>query len=70
MKEILFNLAMLDVLSFCKENNIDCSGTYLYKCKRGFTYILAKESKDDYKRGILSVTFYKNRIPHHFIHKN
>lgn len=67
MKEILQNLAMLDAINFCKEHNIDMSGTYLKKCQRGYMYVLYKTEDN---RGILSTTFYKNNVPHHYIHKN
>lgn len=65
MKEILFNLAMIDAINFCKEHNIDCSGTHLYKYPRRFIYSLMK---DDDSRAILTTTFYKNQIPTHFIY--
>lgn len=66
MKEILFNLALLDALNFCKEHNIDPSGTYLKKCKRGYMYVLYRTEGN---KGVLSVTFHKNQVPTHFIHK-
>ncbi len=60
MKEILQNIAMIDALTFCKEHNIDCSGTHLMKYPRRFTYALVKEENG---RAILTTTFYKNRTP-------
>lgn len=64
MKEILFNLALIDAISFCKEHNIDCSGTHLYKYPRKFTYALIK---DETGQAILTTTFYKNKVPCHYI---
>lgn len=64
MKEILFNLALIDAITFCKENDIDCSGTHLYKYPRRFTYALV----DDTGRAIITTTFYKNRVPTRVIH--
>lgn len=66
MKEILFNLALIDAVKFCKENNIDCSGTHLYKYPRKYTYALIKD-KDN--KAIVTVTFHKNGVPTHVIHK-
>ena len=65
MKEILYNLALIDALTFCKQNGIDPTGTYLYKYPRRFTYALLK-----YRTGkaIITTTFYKNRVPEHIIH--
>lgn len=65
MKEILFNLALIDCVNFCKANNLDCSGSHLVKYPRRFTYALLK---DDTGKAIITVTFYKNRVPSHFIH--
>lgn len=66
MKEILYNLALLDAINFCRENKIDCSGTYLYKYPRRFTYALCRQ-KDG--QAILTTTFYKSSVPTHFVHK-
>lgn len=60
MKEILQNVAMLDAINYCKENNIDCSGTHLVKYTRCFTYALCK---DETGRAVITTTFYKNKVP-------
>lgn len=65
MKEILFNLALIDTINFCKEHNIDCSGTYLYKYPRRQTYALCKEKTG---AAIVTVSFYKNQVTSHFVH--
>lgn len=64
MKEILFNVALLESINFCKANNIDCSGTHLYKYPRRFTYALVK---DDTGLAILTTTFHKNAVPTHSV---
>lgn len=66
MKEILFNLALIDAINFCKANKIDCSGTHLYKYPRRFTYALLKSETG---RAILTTTFHKSSVPTHYIHQ-
>jgi hypothetical protein len=66
MKEILFNVALIDLTNYCTANNIDCSGSHLYKYPRRFTYALLK---DETNKAIITVTFYKNRTPSRIIHK-
>lgn len=66
MKEILQNLALIDMINFCKENKIDCSGTHLYKYPRQFRYALLK---DETGKAVVTVTFHKNQVPTHFINK-
>jgi len=65
MKEIIANIALIDAINYCKENKINCAGTHLVKYPRRFTYALVK---DDTGRAVLTTTFYKNRVPLHFIH--
>lgn len=65
MKEVLFNLALIDATTYCKEHNIDCSGTHLVKYPRRFVYALIK---DETGRAVLTTTFYKNQTPTRFIH--
>lgn len=60
MKEILFNLAMIDTINFCKRNDIDCSGSHLYKYPRRFTYALLNTATG---RALVTVTFHKNQVP-------
>lgn len=64
MKEILYNLALIDTINFCKEKGIDCSNTHLYKYPRRFTYALLNSETG---RSIVTVTFYKNAVPTHTI---
>jgi hypothetical protein len=61
MKEILKNLALINCINFCKENNINCDGTYIYKYPRKYTYSLVRNEDG---LAIVSVTFYKNRVPY------
>lgn len=67
MKEVLFNLALLDAIRFCEENNIDCSGTHLIKYPRKFIYQLCRD-----RDGLALVTlkFYKNQATSHAISSN
>jgi hypothetical protein len=67
MKDILFNLALIDTTMFCKEHNLDCSGSFLTKYPRKFTYALCKQ---DTGRAIVTVTFHKRQVPTHIIHKD
>lgn len=63
MKEILYNLALLDTINFCKDTGIDCSGSYLVKCpSMDYTYDLIGQED---KHLIVSVTFHKNQVPAH-----
>ncbi len=66
MKEILANLALIDLINFCKEHNIDCSGTHLVKNGRGYKYSLARD-KDGWT--IITVSFSKHSVPSHYINK-
>lgn len=66
MKQILFNLALLDAINYCKSNNIDCSDTHLEKIGRGFTYGLYKNEG----KLILITTFHKYAVPQHSIIKD
>jgi hypothetical protein len=65
MKEILFNVALIDSIEYCKEHSIDCSGTHLMKYSRGFTYALVQDSTG---AALLTTTFYKNRTPSRYVH--
>lgn len=66
MKEILFNLALIDTTNYCKDHNLDCSGSHLVKYPRRFTYALVNDKTG---RAIVTVSFYKNSVPTHFITK-
>lgn len=61
MKEILQNIALFMLIDFCKDNDIDCSGTYLRKDGRGFTYSLRDQETET--RRIASITFHKSQVP-------
>lgn len=65
MKEILFNLAMIDCLNFCKKHGIDPSGTHLYKTPRGHTYTLVR---DEDSRPLVAVAFTADSVPQHLIY--
>ena len=64
MKEILFNLALIDTINFCRENKIDCSGSHLMKYPRKYIYALVRNEDG---RTIVTVSFYKSRVPEHTI---
>lgn len=66
MQKILENIALLDTMRVCKENNIDTSGTYIYKYNRRFTYALCRQS-DEY--ALVTITYYKNKTPLIIINK-
>jgi hypothetical protein len=61
MKAILLNLAMIELGKFCRENNINCSGTYTVKAGRGFTYNYVDQATGQII--IASVTFHKSQVP-------
>lgn len=65
MKEILFNLALIDANNYCKVNNINYSGTHLVKYPRCFTYALVRNEDG---KAILTTTYYKNKVPYYFVH--
>jgi len=62
MEKILFNLALIDLINFCKENKIDCSGTHLVKSKRKFIYALHRDCDNAI---LCMVQFHKNGVPTH-----
>lgn len=74
MQQILHNMALIMLTTFCREHSIDCSGTYCVKNGRGFTYSLRA---DPYSRAvdplgpiveIASITFHKSSVPTYQIH--
>ena len=65
MKEILFNLALLDTIKFCRDNGIDCSGSHLVKNGRGYNYSLVRDSGG---LPLVTVGFSKNSVPTHYVH--
>lgn len=60
MKEILYNLGLIEATRFCKDNNIDCSGSYLVKRGRGYVYDLVRTMDGTL---IVSVKFHKSQVP-------
>lgn len=60
MKAILLNLANILMLEYCKQNNIDCSGTYPEKEGRGYKYNLIRETTG---KPIVSIIFDKSNNP-------
>jgi hypothetical protein len=63
MKDILFNLALIDLTKFCIDNDIDCAGSHLIKVGRGFKYALINDKTG---KEIVSVLFHKHSTPEHF----
>jgi hypothetical protein len=67
MKEILNNIALLNLLDYCKANGIDPSGTHLEMGHpRHYTYTLRQDTAD---KALVTVTYYKNQRPSYLIHK-
>lgn len=71
MQDILRNLAALDLLEFCKAQNIPANGyngegTTTVKNGRGFKYSLVTVTTG---RAIVTVTFHKSSVPTHTIHE-
>ena len=66
MKEILENMALIDLTEFCIENGLDCSGSRLAKNGRGFKYSLVRITDG---LAIATVSFSKNSVPSHYIHQ-
>lgn len=62
MKDVLFNLALIDTTQFCLKNGIDCAGSHLEKAGRGFNYSLIK---DETGKVLVTVTFSKYQVPIH-----
>ena len=60
MKEIINNLALITINNFCKENDIDITGTHLYKHPRKWAYSLIKDYTSD---PVCTVTLHKNKVP-------
>ena len=65
MKEILANLALIDLNNLCKEEKLDCSGTHLMKDGRGFKYSLVKDKDSTV---VASVVFHKHSVPTHYFY--
>ena len=68
MKEILCNLALIDLNKICVKHGIDISDSYLYKTPRKYTYTLFKNVKGDVNKPLASVTFHKSSIPSHLFY--
>lgn len=65
MEKILFNLALINTIDYCKAHSLDCTGSHLVKYPRRFTYALVKDTTG---RAIVTVTFYKSSTPTYTIH--
>lgn len=63
MPDILFNLALLDTINFCKANAIDCAGSHIEKHGRGFVYRLIRNTDS---KLLVETTFHKRQIPTHY----
>ena len=66
MKEILFNVALIDAIEYCKAHDIDCSGTHLMKYPRGFSYALVRDTDG---QALVTTTFHKSQVPTHYQHQ-
>lgn len=62
----LSNMANILAITFCKENNIDCSGTHLIKYPRKQIYALTRD-EDGY--AVVTVTLHTNQVPTYSYHK-
>lgn len=65
MKQILQNMATIELLRYCRINKIDCSDTYTYKYPRRFTYALIKNGRG---KAIVTMTLFKNQTPGFITH--
>lgn len=65
MQKILYNLALIDTLNFCKAENIDPSGSHLVKAKRGYKHTLLQTATN---RPLVSVTFKPSSVPEHLVY--
>lgn len=70
MNDILRNLAALDLIKFCLDNNIPTNGyngegTHTIKSGRGFKFSLVANGTG---KAIVTVTFHKMQAPTHHIH--
>ena len=66
MKNILFNLVLVQSMEYCKAHNIDCSGSHLMKYPRQWIYALIK---DETGKAIITTSLYKSRTPCITVHK-
>lgn len=60
MKDILKNLALFQIMDFCKRSSIDCAGSHIIKNGRGFKYSLIRSETS---AEIVSIQFHKTRVP-------
>lgn len=63
MQDVLLNMANRELLEFCKENNINPSGTHVEKMGRGFRYKLVRDGHPLTTVPYVSVLFSKNNTP-------
>lgn len=64
-QQVLYNLANIHAINFCKKHNVDCSGTHTEKQKRNQFYNLVKT---DTKECLITVFFHKSSIPTYIIY--
>ncbi len=67
MGEIIYNLALIHANNFCKENNIDITGTYLNKQDRRGKYIYTLTTVE-YQTPLVTVEFHKMSLPTYIKH--
>lgn len=65
MYEIIYNLALIHALNYCKEHKIDPTGTYLNKKDRKFIYTLTKQV---HQVPVVTVEFHKRSVPTYIVH--
>jgi len=68
MEQVLRNMANHSLIEYCREQGIDCSGTYCTKDGRGFSYVLnidpsVRKDIDPRWPSIARITFHKNAVP-------
>ena len=59
MKDVLTNIALFTLFDYCKENKIDCSGSYLKYAGR-FKFLLMRDKSG---QPLASVQYSKNSRP-------
>lgn len=67
MDKILLNLANFLLVQYCIDNNIDCSGTYVYKYNRRYMYALLKT---DTGKLVVLVKLNNYSTPSYSVNKN
>jgi hypothetical protein len=60
MKAILYNLALLTLVDFCRSQKIDCSGTHLFKYPRKWVFSLKSDVDNS---DVARVKLSENQVP-------